>query len=131
MDPVDWRAREFNTAADHVCNCILAGDEVVDTLGKNIAQLDDIIRLQIYPDGGFAKQQGAAGFVAVGITMGTSGFLHTMLGARGCCVHQVRSSFHAEVAALDMAVKWLHEVFFSCGRLCFSRLSMFSGRPLA
>ena len=23
LDPVDWRAREFNMAADHVANCVL------------------------------------------------------------------------------------------------------------
>ena len=32
LDPVDWRPREYNKAADHVANCVLEAQCDVDTL---------------------------------------------------------------------------------------------------
>ena len=62
LDPVDWRPREHNTAADHVANCVLAGQSNVDIVSEaeTLELLSESIRLQICTDGGFVHGVGAA-----------------------------------------------------------------------
>ena len=68
LEPVDWRPREHNTAADHLANYSLRH-------GADVGQLDlEVVRacfeiskgLQIFTDGGF---EGEAAVGAAGITI--------------------------------------------------------------
>ena len=64
---MDWRSREFNKAADHVANCVIADGADVDTL-RNVNSselLEKAVALQIFSDGGFANGIGATAFVLV------------------------------------------------------------------
>ena len=67
LDPVDGRPREFNTPADLVADCAIATKSDMDTLRR-----DEIYRhvqikggLQVFTDGGFTGECGAAAFVIV------------------------------------------------------------------
>ena len=67
FDPVDWRPREFNKAADHVANCAIQDEQNVGTL--DVTALRDILgcvrAVQVYTDGGFTDGRGAAAMVIV------------------------------------------------------------------
>ena len=112
LEPVDWRSREYNKAADHVCNCVLAGAKDIDTLDTNAAArlIRTAVGLQIYTDGGFIGHVGAAAFVVYGIFDGDGAFQIELIGARGVFIDGSRSAFHAEVSALDLATEWLVEL---------------------
>ena len=61
---MDWRPREFNTAADHVANSVLNAGADVDTLsGREQCAMQDSVALQVFCDGGYAHGIGAAAFV--------------------------------------------------------------------
>jgi len=106
LDPVDWRPREFNTAADHVANCVLAGQADVNAL-----QDEDVCRcaqtataIQVFSDGGYVHGLGAAAIVIVAVREEGGQFHHEIVGARGVLVKPARSAFQMEVMALDMAI---------------------------
>ena len=108
MDPVDWRPRECNKAADHVANCALAHDTDIETLKDvDLAGLQQSIGLQVFSDGGFADGVGVAAFVILRIDSAGEGLRSSTVGARGCVIRNARSAFHAEVAGLDLATEFI------------------------
>ena len=122
LDPVDWRPREFNTAADHAANCALASNEDIDTLRTTLRQsiCSRTVAIQVFCDGGYVSGRGAAAFVATRVKTadGASGIEHNrrsldrkffeveLIGARAILIEGARSSFHSEATALDMATEW-------------------------
>ena len=126
LDPVDWRPREFNTAADHVANCVLADKADIDTLGNQACQSisSEVVGLQIFCDGGWASGCRAAAFVVTCVQplkdCENQNRAHDqlcdlervkvrtdILGARGLFIIDCKSAFHAETTALDIATEWL------------------------
>ena len=109
LDPVDWRPREYNKAADHVANCGLAERRIVDTIDQRsmFQHLTDAIGLQVFCDGGFAGSAGAAAMVLYAIFPNR----RSLLGATVIYVEQARCSFHMEVTALDIATAFLKQKF--------------------
>ena len=71
LDPVDWRPREFNSAADHAANCVIVSGTDIDTTDQQIVRacLDKGIAMQIFYDGEFVSASGrsSAAFVVVGV----------------------------------------------------------------
>ena len=112
LDPIDWRPRECNAAADHVANCVLSHGTDFDTLEVDglVAGLTDGIGIQVFSDGGFADGVGAAA-VVVSLVFAEEDSLRTrILGARGHLVRDAKSAFHTEVVALDLAI----EILMAC-----------------
>ena len=109
MDPVDWRPREFNTAADYVANCVLHHKRDFNKITEHTAAeiLQDAIGLQVYSDGGFNFGIGAAAFVVTCVKWDGERLQSVMMGSRGILIEGARSAFHTEVTALDMAVRFV------------------------
>ena len=111
LEPVDWRPREFNTAADHIANHILdhRRDEAVWKEEVVLERLHDILGLQIFSDGGYAARDGqervgAAAVVIVVIPRdGETENAYIAVWA-GWYLKNARSAFEAEVVALEKAV---------------------------
>ena len=112
LDPVDWRHREFNTAADRVANCVLSRQGDVDTLDDAIVLecMRSAIGLQVFSDGGLAQGLGAAAFVVTAVHHVNSSFEYSVLGARGILLRNARSAFQAEVLALDIAIEYISKL---------------------
>ena len=108
LEPVDWRAREFNSAADYVCNCVFAKAQSLNSLQDDevIDYMRTAIGIQVFTDAGYTKGEGAAAFVVLGIRDTELGLQTDLLGGRGVQIHPSKSAFQAEVAALDMATAW-------------------------
>ena len=109
LDPVDWRPREFNATADHAANCILQDSSDVDTRSQSglLDTLNDAVAVQIFSDGGYANNEGAAAFVLTSVHDRGNHFETVIIGARGILMKNARSAFHAEVTALDIATEFL------------------------
>ena len=109
LDPVDWRPREYDIAADHVANCILESQCDVDTLGNaNISRhLMDAVALQVFCDGGFSGRVGAGAIIVTSVKQNGEAFESAMIGAKGKLILGAKSAFHAEVTALDIAIEFL------------------------
>ncbi|CAK0870153.1 unnamed protein product [Prorocentrum cordatum] len=109
LDPIDWRTREHNQAADHIAHCVLAGRADVDTLScKDVAgHLNGAVALQLFSDGGYVHGMGAAAFVVVGVFQCDAGFRSKIIGARGRYFPESHSAFHMEAEALGMATKFM------------------------
>ena len=123
LDPIDWSPREYNTAADHVANCVLAHSSDIDTLGDEVRQqiCHSTVGIQIFCDGGYVGGRGASAFVVCIVkpreiaradsddpcTLRQAGFETKLLGARGILIERATSSFQAEALALDAAVEWV------------------------
>ena len=112
LDPVDWRPREFNTAADPVANCVFAAAQNISTLGENelIDNLQGVVGIQVYSDGGYVEGIGAAAFVILLIRDTGEQLAPILFGARGIMMANAQSAFHAEVAALDAATEILEQI---------------------
>ena len=106
---MDWRPREFNSAADHVANCTLKAAEDIDSI--QLTNCRDAVALQVYCDGGYALGNGAAAFVITCVKKVGANFETVVLGARGCWIQTPRSAFQTEVAALDFAAEFLANNF--------------------
>jgi hypothetical protein len=118
LDPVDWRPREFNTAADHVANCVLAEGANVDTLREEefAMHLQQSTAIQVFSDGGFVSGTGAAAFVIVAVTDAGEEFQCELIGARGVLVKDARSAFHMEVLALELAIEFALNIMYTGGQ---------------
>ena len=83
MDSLDWRQREFNTAADLVADHCIACKASIDTIRAKDTHrsLSSKGSLQILVDGGFHGVDGAAGFAIVGVKTGNGEIRRTILGA--------------------------------------------------
>lgn len=112
LDPVDWRPREFNAAADHVANCVLAHKTDFNTLNLEQLQreLGSAIGLQVFTDGGYNESLGAAAVVFNLIVEDAGKTQSKQLGVRGQLMAEAISAFHTEVAALDEALTILRQL---------------------
>ena len=111
LDPVEWRPREFNKAADYVANCVLHKNCDVDniTVSAAVGAVTDAIAIQIFSDGGYNFGKGAAAFVVTCVRWDGQQLHSELLGGRGILIKEARSAFHTEVTALDMAVQFMLE----------------------
>ena len=109
LEPVDWRPREYNTAADHVANCVLDKGADICTLSKQQALciMKNSIGLQVFCDGGYVQGKGAATFVVCAVIDHDGVFKDKIIGAEGYFMSNAHSAFHAEVTALDVATEFL------------------------
>ena len=106
LDPIDWRPREYNTAADHVANCVLAHRIDYDTLRMEDLQasIPHCIGLQVFTDGGYVNGLGAAAAVFNVVSASNGMFHSSLMGVCGQYMSSAQSAFHAEVTALDLAL---------------------------
>ena len=105
MNPFEWRAREFNAAADLACNVILDSRAPVHTIDTPtlVAALRSGSNIQFYSDGGYRCGRGACAFVIV-LSTRVDGFWSAELaGLSGIYLEDGVSSFHAEILAAEMA----------------------------
>ena len=114
LEPVDWRAREFNTAADHIANYILDQRMDVSRWDEDIVMRsrEAICGVQIFSDGGYAARDGGvksgAAAVVVILIPKNGGVQCAYLGGwAGWYLAEARSAFEAEVIALDKAVEMM------------------------
>ena len=121
LEPVDWRPREYNTAADHIANYILdqGRDETSWEERVVLDNLDNIRGLQIFSDGGYAarggrNKVGAAAVVIVVIPREGGADNAYIAGWAGWFLAHARSAFEAEVIALDKAVELAIKVVGAC-----------------
>ena len=89
LQAVDWRPREFNSAADLVADHVL--DKKTDVQNLDVLDHDDIASsyaaLQIFSDGGFdGKRFGSMAFVIIGYKMLAGRWQRRMLGYCGVLV---------------------------------------------
>jgi hypothetical protein len=112
LDPIDWRPREHNAAADHVANCVMHDNCDIDTLQMSDFSEDaaDTVGYQVFTDGGFAGGSGAIGVVFHRIRFNGIGFESIPMGALGRRLHSATSAFFTEVAALELALDTLTRV---------------------
>ena len=109
LEPIDWRPREFNTAADHAVNVTLDSGASWESIDE--ALLDNALRsrssLRLCVDGGLRRSGLAgAGFALFAYT-GEGGDLYQLLGRQGLHLLDVGSAFEAEALALEWALEWL------------------------
>ena len=119
LDPIDWRPREFNTAADYAANCTPHSGGNVDSItddDKIGDSLKDATAVQVFSDGGFNKGVGVAAFVVTAVRFDGKSFSSEQLGARGLLISGDCSALHAEVAALDASVEYLLRLARICKR---------------
>ena len=62
-----------------------------------------------FSDGGYIPGSGAAAFAVVLIQARREELQTTIIGSRGIFLPAAKSSFHAEVAALDLAIEFVLE----------------------
>ena len=95
LDPVDWRAREFNGAADLVADYVIQQRSNIDAI--DLGDLLDCFRnqcgLQFFCDGGYNGEIGAAAMVVVITKWGDAGWSREILGYRGLYLQKAVSSF--------------------------------------
>ena len=105
LDPVDWRAREFNTAADLVADVVMANREAIDTIEVDRVQhlMNKQGALQIFTDGGYKDGVGSAAMLLIHISWDGGELQRQIIGVRGLFLQPAHSSFHAEISALEMA----------------------------
>ena len=60
LEPVDWRAREFNTGADHLASYAIATSSSGGTIQKDCVKqhMPSCKALQVFTDGGFIPGKG-------------------------------------------------------------------------
>ena len=105
LDRVDWRAREFNGAADLVADQVMDSQRSIDTLPRDKLHecLNSGSAIQIYADGGFSQGCGSAALVLISVTGGGVEMQRNIIGFKGVFFESVfRPS--REVAALEMAM---------------------------
>jgi hypothetical protein len=105
LEPVDWRARDFNTAADLVADHVIANRSGIDTLvlEKLRKCIDEDGAIQVYTDGGFGQGVGSAAMVVISVTWEGAERRRTIIGVKGIFMENAISFFQTEVAALEMA----------------------------
>ena len=69
---------------------------------------------QIFTDGGFHAGVGSAAMVLVFILWDGNDWQREIVGARGILLQPAESSFHSEVAALEMATEFMLEMATEC-----------------
>lgn len=108
LQPVDWRPREFNSAADLVADHVLANKYdvqkiTVQDIGGSLREYE---ALQFFCDGGFdGSRYGSMAFVLVGFKKIDSCWKRCILGYQGVLVEGARSAFQCELGALDLATE--------------------------
>ena len=107
LDPVDWRPRERNAAADYVANHVLYHGLDVDSLDEEAAAeiLRGSVGLQIFSDGGYAGRRGAVGVFFFAVQLAGTAYERKLLGSRGYSISGCTSAFCAEVIGLDIATE--------------------------
>ena len=107
LNPVEWRPREFNQAADLLADHVLRTGAATADIELNLIQddLKSTQALQIFSDGGFHNGNGAAAVVLVGHFYDGAEWSRRILGHKGVHMQGARSAFHAEISALDDAVE--------------------------
>ena len=112
LNPVEWRGREFNEAADLVADHVIASKSDVSTFNK-----EDLrgcwasgCGIQIYTDGGFCDGIGSIAVVVIQVRWDAEQVHRKILGVRGKYVATATSSFQMELAALEMATEAIEEV---------------------
>ena len=111
LEPVDWRPREHNTAADHLANCFLRHGADVGQLDLEVGRacLEISKGLQIFIDGRFEGEAavGAAGITTFSIPKLAVTPQLILRCAHGVYLPMAKSAFHAKVVALDIATEFL------------------------
>ena len=107
-----------------MANCVLDSRGDLDTLQADAFRRfsGTAVGLQIFCDGGYRAGQGAAAFVVTAVLPGGHSpqsaheqphnlergrFESVLIGACGVFIQGVKSAFHAEATALDIATEWL------------------------
>mmetsp|Transcript_94605 Transcript_94605/g.167556 ORF Transcript_94605/g.167556 Transcript_94605/m.167556 type:complete len:127 (+) Transcript_94605:140-520(+) len=106
-DWAEWRRREFNNVADHLCN--LTTDlqkEIFEISGERMrAAIQSKSNLQLYTDGGFRSDEMAAS--AWALFACNSDGTTTWIARGSLLLSSCRSSFGAECIALDIGINYL------------------------
>ena len=108
LQPVDWRPREFNKAADLVADHVLDKRSNISTVNmEDLARhIKEFAALQIFCDGGYnGIASDSMAFVIVGYQKLGNSWQRRILGCRGLLVEGVLSAFQCEIGALDVAVE--------------------------
>ena len=105
MDPIDWRSREYNKAAELIAGCVMA--DVRDIADWNmegiITRLPAFSALQFFTDGSFYHQRGSAAIVLVANAWDDGRWYREILGYKGVLLEVCSSAFNAKASALDIA----------------------------
>ena len=107
LQPVDWRPREFNKAADLVADHVLdqRSNVCFFDLHSVRRRLGEFMALQFFCDGGHGHGVGSMAFVIVGWRSGESGIQREILAYEGIYVEISKSAFGSELGALDLATQ--------------------------
>ena len=108
LQPVDWRPREFNGAADLVADHVLYKHADVHNINIEAigTRLKDYSAVQFFCDGGFDGERfGSMAFVIVGYQNAKGTWQRHFLGWQGVLVNGARSAFQCEIGALDIATE--------------------------
>ena len=68
------------------------------------------LALQIFCDGGFSDNVGAAAFVVTSVSQVGDVLVRKLLGERGRLIQGARSAFQTEVAAMDLATEHIGQL---------------------
>ena len=112
MDPVDWRAREWNTGADHLANYALATRESGGNLSQQTIQtaLRNCVAIQFFTDGGYTREIGGAiGVQCIGYFQYQGEIERRLVGYRYAFIERPLSAFFTELAALETALELVRE----------------------
>ena len=104
---VEWRPREYNSVADHLCNVTMDSGLCIDQSFPDCLRraLDRGSNLQIYSDGGFrSPNQAATGWALYECSCEDGCVRFKLLAQGSAALKSCRSSFEAEVLALEAAV---------------------------
>ena len=116
MNPVRWVPRQLNTGADHLCHC---ATDAADTnthahftleVSRTAAHLAAGSCFQAFSDGSFDGGSGSCACYVWAWTCDANqqNWQKHFLGYAAIFLPAVQSAFHAEVLALELAVKHLH-----------------------
>ena len=107
MDPVDWRAREWNKGADHLATYALQTGRTGGTLDAPMmkASLQQYFALQFYSDGGFVHGRGgAAGIQLLGYSREGGVVNRCVIGYYHIFEPTATSAFQMELLGLERAL---------------------------
>ena len=112
LEPVDWRAREWNTGADHLAGYGLTVREDGGTLSEERVRsaARGSTALQFFSDGGFVQGVGGAAGVQLLAYYWEEGHLRrSMVGYMYIYKANATSSFEMELLALETALLMAHK----------------------
>ena len=92
-----------------MASCVLSSERDINTLVEEdvVGRLRKVVAIQVYSDGGFTGEQGAAAFVVSCVYETEDGFERELVGSRGVLLKDAVSAFCAEVLAFDLPTEFL------------------------